>query len=493
MALFAAPLLVLMFVAFLICWNTDRRRAKRAAKDELRRPRRRRDLAADLSRDTSDDSRATFCRVARREPSRRPPGQPHVGQGPRRAGRRGRVRPPARLGCGGRRADRCRRRRGDRARSRGGRAGVRRAGGGRRRRDGPPGPAGRRRHRRTRSASSPRAPATTSPASSASRAHDPLRGRRRDRRRGRRAVRRRPAGPRAGGSPACCRVRLRLDGQRAGEPHALAARADAATTSRSWPSCGCSTRCRSRITLDGEPIEREAMLVAVGNGDVLRRRHEGLPRRARRRRAARRHGARQDRQAGVPARLPDGLQGHPRRAPGGDGARARGRCCWRRPAWSPTPTASTWPALCPCEVDLRTRRLNVLAPRDRDVALRACPLPPSGTPPPARGRPAPRPSSRRSAPATTSGSTPSRSAPARRSRRARACSSRRPTGSGKTVVGEFAVHLALAEGRKCFYTTPIKALSNQKYADLVAPLRRRRGRPADRRQHASTARRRSSS
>ncbi len=42
-----------------------------------------------------------------------------------------------------------------------------------------------------------------------------------------------------------------------------------------------------------------------------------------------------------------------------------------------------------------------------------------------------------------------------------------PTGSGKTVVGEFAVNLALAEGRKCFYTTPIKALSNQKYADLV--------------------------
>ncbi len=42
-----------------------------------------------------------------------------------------------------------------------------------------------------------------------------------------------------------------------------------------------------------------------------------------------------------------------------------------------------------------------------------------------------------------------------------------PTGAGKTVVGEFAVHLALAEGRKCFYTTPIKALSNQKYGDLV--------------------------
>ena len=43
-----------------------------------------------------------------------------------------------------------------------------------------------------------------------------------------------------------------------------------------------------------------------------------------------------------------------------------------------------------------------------------------------------------------------------------------PTGAGKTVVGEFAVHLALAQGQKCFYTTPIKALSNQKYADLCA-------------------------
>jgi ATP-dependent RNA helicase HelY len=42
-----------------------------------------------------------------------------------------------------------------------------------------------------------------------------------------------------------------------------------------------------------------------------------------------------------------------------------------------------------------------------------------------------------------------------------------PTGSGKTIVGEFAIHLAMATGRKAFYTTPIKALSNQKYADLV--------------------------
>lgn len=42
-----------------------------------------------------------------------------------------------------------------------------------------------------------------------------------------------------------------------------------------------------------------------------------------------------------------------------------------------------------------------------------------------------------------------------------------PTGAGKTIVGEFAVSLALSRGTKCFYTTPIKALSNQKFHDLV--------------------------
>ena len=41
-----------------------------------------------------------------------------------------------------------------------------------------------------------------------------------------------------------------------------------------------------------------------------------------------------------------------------------------------------------------------------------------------------------------------------------------PTGSGKTVVADHAVDSALAEGRRAFYTTPIKALSNQKYRDL---------------------------
>lgn len=42
-----------------------------------------------------------------------------------------------------------------------------------------------------------------------------------------------------------------------------------------------------------------------------------------------------------------------------------------------------------------------------------------------------------------------------------------PTGAGKTIVGEFAAHLAISLRRKCFYTTPIKALSNQKYQEFV--------------------------
>ena len=42
-----------------------------------------------------------------------------------------------------------------------------------------------------------------------------------------------------------------------------------------------------------------------------------------------------------------------------------------------------------------------------------------------------------------------------------------PTGAGKTVVGEFAIYLAVSRNQKVFYTTPIKALSNQKYLELV--------------------------
>ncbi len=45
-----------------------------------------------------------------------------------------------------------------------------------------------------------------------------------------------------------------------------------------------------------------------------------------------------------------------------------------------------------------------------------------------------------------------------------------PTGSGKTVVADHAVDRALAAGRRAFYTTPIKALSNQKYRDLCRRL-----------------------
>ncbi len=45
-----------------------------------------------------------------------------------------------------------------------------------------------------------------------------------------------------------------------------------------------------------------------------------------------------------------------------------------------------------------------------------------------------------------------------------------PTGSGKTVVAEYAIDAAIGEGHRAFYTAPIKALSNQKYHDLVARL-----------------------
>lgn len=41
-----------------------------------------------------------------------------------------------------------------------------------------------------------------------------------------------------------------------------------------------------------------------------------------------------------------------------------------------------------------------------------------------------------------------------------------PTGSGKTLIGEYAIHRALARGRRVFYTTPLKALSNQKLRDF---------------------------
>lgn len=45
-----------------------------------------------------------------------------------------------------------------------------------------------------------------------------------------------------------------------------------------------------------------------------------------------------------------------------------------------------------------------------------------------------------------------------------------PTGAGKTAVAEYAVQLALSQGLRCFYTTPLKALSNQKFFDFRASL-----------------------
>lgn len=41
-----------------------------------------------------------------------------------------------------------------------------------------------------------------------------------------------------------------------------------------------------------------------------------------------------------------------------------------------------------------------------------------------------------------------------------------PTGSGKTMIGEYAIYRALTKGKRVFYTTPLKALSNQKFRDF---------------------------
>ncbi len=56
-----------------------------------------------------------------------------------------------------------------------------------------------------------------------------------------------------------------------------------------------------------------------------------------------------------------------------------------------------------------------------------------------------------------------------------------PDGAGKTVVADFAIYLAQERNVKAFYTTPIKALSNQKYHDLVETYGAGQGRPAYRR------------
>ena len=43
-----------------------------------------------------------------------------------------------------------------------------------------------------------------------------------------------------------------------------------------------------------------------------------------------------------------------------------------------------------------------------------------------------------------------------------------PTGSGKTVVAEYGIDMTVRDGKRAFYTAPVKALSNQKYRDLIA-------------------------
>ena len=43
-----------------------------------------------------------------------------------------------------------------------------------------------------------------------------------------------------------------------------------------------------------------------------------------------------------------------------------------------------------------------------------------------------------------------------------------PTGSGKTVVAEYGIDVTVRDGKRAFYTAPVKALSNQKYRDLIA-------------------------
>ena len=139
-------------------------------------------------------------------------------------------------------------------------------------------------------------------------------------------VARRPAvrdaadlGPRrrAGGSPECW-VPASTPRSTSGPTGGLAARAGCATTSRSPRELPVFQPLPYALELDGEPMDTEAMLVAVGNGPSLRRRHAGLPGRRPRRRPARRDDRRTDLEAGVPQGLPEGLQGHARRAPRGD-------------------------------------------------------------------------------------------------------------------------------------------------------------------------------
>ena len=218
--------------------------------------------------------------------------------------------------------------------------------------------------------------------------------------------------------------------------------------------------------------ETEAMLVAVGNGTSYGGGMKVVPGRPARRRSARRHRARAD----LASRSSCGSSRRSTRAPtcahpAVTVRRARRSCADRAGRHGVRRRrARRGPARSRC--DAVAAALHVLAGAGAR-SLATWPPPRSGTPPRAGARRSTTARSARFAALYPFGLDPFQ---------VRACEALEaghgvlvaaPTGAGKTVVGEFAVHLALAEGRKCFYTTPIKALSNQKYADLVAPLRRR--------------------
>ena len=92
----------------------------------------------------------------------------------------------------------------------------------------------------------------------------------------------------------------------------------------------------------------------------------------------------------------------------------------------------------------------------------------SEPPPPAASRRRGGRSGGASSPTSASRPTPSSSRRSTSSTPASSVLVSAPTGSGKTLVAEYAIAATLARGTKVFYTTPLKALSNQKYRDLCA-------------------------
>ena len=216
------------------------------------------------------------------------------------------------------------------------------------------------------------------------------------------------------------------------------------------------------VTVDDLRIETEAMLVAVANGPAFGGGMRVAPDASYEDGAVRRDDPAPGLGRRLPARLPPGLlrDAHDPSA-GADPARPAGATRGGRHRHArPTASASS---RCPS-------------------TSRSCPVPSAWSFPRSRSLAAWLGlSSRRSRRPSTSRSTRSRSQACTALEDGHGVLVAAPTGAGKTVVGEFAVHLALASGRKAFYTTPIKALSNQKYADLVRRHGASERRPAHRR------------